>query len=448
MRTAEPGACPANTNVVQTCSQIQSAGPCPPFNMAGCPFCAIPTVRGTNGLGTDALAMWRDENPDTGLGGIYVSRSSSSTGFIDLYSTPSHAHNAAGSFAITGPAVSPTVQEGTGLLVAAINNTPGPRVEIINPFSIPPGTVMTTFSCVGSGVTSFDYVMTDCFGNLAALATLTGGNIALVHLNPGPPQSCIIVPLGGSPLRNEYLVSDIHGHFWVATSSGPNRLTGTLFLVKGNQVTAFPEKGGRYVMPDLPYADAGNPCTDPSRPHVFVVQQTTGSDGFQGRLMRIDHFGTVVAETIWPIFAPPPPTPPQNYGPTDMVGPINVDVDAPSPGCATGGTCGRVWVSLLISPIGGTGQDRVWDVFDRNLCPLVGCGLGGDPPNTSLCAPAPSCTPCFPSSCRTSVCSNSPYRTPFVKGNGASRFRDLISPCCGTFASQQWRWPWPRRRVL
>ena len=290
--------------------------------------------------------------------------------------------------------------------------------------------------------------MTDCLGNLAALATLTGGALALVHLNPGPPQSCTIVPLGGSPLRNEYLVPDIRGHWWVATSSGPNRITGTLFLVKGTQVVAFPGIGGRYVMPDLPYADAGNPCTDPSRPHVFVVQQTSGADGFQGRLIRVNQFGTVVAETVWSIFAPPPPTPPQNYGPTDMVGPINVDVDAPSPDCATG-SCGRVWVSLLVSPIGQSppGQDRVWDVFDRNLCPVFGCGLGGDGPNTPLCAPAP-CTPCFPASCRTSVCTSSPFRTPFVKGNGASRFRDLISPCCGVLASQSWRWPWPRRRAL
>ena len=89
--------------------------------------------------------------------------------------------------------------------------------------------------------------MTDCLGNLAALATLTGGALALVHLNPGPPQSCTIVPLGGSPLRNEYLVPDIRGHWWVATSSGPNRITGTLFLVKGTQVVAFPGIGGRYV---------------------------------------------------------------------------------------------------------------------------------------------------------------------------------------------------------
>ena len=200
-------------------------------------------------------------------------------------------------------------------------------------------------------------------------------------------------------------------------------------------------------MPDLPYADAGNPCTDPSRPHVFVVQQAGAPDALQGRLMRINQFGTVVAETYWALVAPPG-SPPQNYGPSDMVGPINVDVEVSSPDCA-GGSCGRVWVSLLVSPNGQSppGWDRVWDVFDRNLCGLVGCGLGGDGPNTPLCAQPPSCTPCSPS-CRTSVCTNSPFRTPFVKGNGASRFRDLISPCCGAFASQQWRWPWPRRRVL
>ena len=165
MQTAEPGACPANNNVVQTCSHRQPQPPpmsCPPANNTGCPFCAIPTVSGTNGLGTGALAMWRDENPDTALGGIYVSRTpapSPPLGFIDVYSTPSHAFNAAASFAVSGPAVSLTVQEGTGLLVAAINTNGVPRVEVINPFSIPPGAVMTTFSC-GSGVTTFDYVQT------------------------------------------------------------------------------------------------------------------------------------------------------------------------------------------------------------------------------------------------------------------------------------------------
>lgn len=454
----EPGACPPASSVVETCSSNfpPPVGSCLPINTAlGCGFCAV-TAAATGGWANGSLAFWRDG----GTGYVYVSRPAAPLlypgGFIDTYKMPPHTFDPSRSFGLSGPAVSITVQLGTGYIAAAINTMGPPRVEIIDPIS--PTTPLLTFTC--TGVTSFDYVSTNCNGDICVLLTQPGGGKAFARLDYAMMGCTSIVPLGGTTINNEYLVPDIRNNWWVVTShNGALRTGGTLWRIRTGTipvVATFNGLGGRFVMPDLPRAE-GDPCTtvfsDPYiRPFVYVIQQDESAHAEpRGRLMRIDQVGTMVAQYYWPTTVPPGGDP-RNYGPTYMDGIINVDTDAPSPACPapippTGPPfCGRVWVSLNLEPLSAPGTfDRTWDVFGRNLCGVLGCGLGGFTPNIALC-PGPGCPTCpIPTDCRTSVCTASPYRTPFAKGNGCSRWSDLVAPCCNEGAGLAWNWPWPRQ---
>jgi len=113
-----------------------------------------------------------------------------------------------------------------------------------------------------------------------------------------------------------------------------------------------------------------------------------------------------------------------DYGPSDMLGPINVDVDERGPG-----NTGRVWISLSICGL------RIFDAFDRTLVPRIGCGLGagwsGPSSNEHFC-PRSGCGGACPIRICTPGCTNlsQPFQTPWVRGNGSRDYKLLMSPCC------------------
>ena len=126
------------------------------------------------GAPAGADAMWRDGN----TGRVYIARAG--VPFIDVYATTTSGgpwiqrHSYLTSFALNGPASSITVQRGTNRIVAAINNSlvpPQRRIDYIDPTTYQ---VAVTVTC--TNVSSYDFVMTNCDGQIGVLLTGTDQN--------------------------------------------------------------------------------------------------------------------------------------------------------------------------------------------------------------------------------------------------------------------------------